>query len=157
MNQNIKLGEVNQMPPSVYYYVIIKNLLVLIPIVIIASSLKLSLISFLFTAGFVFKIIYYLFFIKFVNFIVTEDKIILNYGILIKHSSSVSLSSIQNIKKFRGLLMQMMDLSYIKIWTASPNQLRMRNESNSPDIDIIFGKQDIEWIENFILSKTKNA
>ena len=59
--------------------------------------------------------------------------------------------SIQNIKIERGLLIRLFDLSVVKIWTASPDQVDRRGSKNSnkPDGLLVILREDEEMLKGY--------
>ena len=94
-------------------------------------------------------VIYALLFLHLFSFVVQEDKITLNYGIIIKHSDTISFRNMQNVKNFRGIIDQLFGLSKVSIWTASPEQ----NHERKPDGRLILLRLDADWLKDFILSE----
>jgi len=62
------------------------------------------------------------------SFLVNDNELIFNYGILVKHSKSIVLSKIQNINVGQGILEKEFEVKSIKIWTASQEQIYNRNK-----------------------------
>ncbi len=64
-------------------------------------------------------------YIKFINvsFIINDNELILNYGIIIKHSKIIILSKIQNINIGQGIIEKYFNIKSIRIWTASQEQI----------------------------------
>jgi uncharacterized membrane protein YdbT with pleckstrin-like domain len=60
------------------------------------------------------------------KFIVDENKITINSGILVKRSKSIAFNKVQNIENVKGILRQMFGLSTVRIWTSSASQINVR-------------------------------
>jgi len=100
-------------------------------------------------------LIYFLLLYNSISFVVENDKITVNYGIIIKKSKSIPFNTIQSIENVRGIRHQIFGLSVIKIWTSSPEQIRAHNGSTThkPDVSLDLIKENADWLKNFILSK----
>jgi len=152
----IKSGEVNKQPAKAIWYGIVKTILLLslltVPLAMANSgkawfSVWYSLILFLGTPIFIWIFLNY----RSVNFIFDKNKIEINYGILFKRSKVIMAKSIQNIKIERGLLIRLFDLSVVKIWTASPDQVDRRGSKNSnkPDGLLVILREDEEMLKGY--------
>jgi len=89
------------------------------------------------------------------SFIVKDNDIIVNSGILIKRSKLIPFDKIQNIDLKSGLLMRPLGLTRVNIWTSSPAQIKIRNRQSehTPDSVIILYAEDAIWLQNFISHK----
>lgn len=90
-----------------------------------------------------------------VSYTVSENKIIINSGILIKKSQSIPFSSVQNVNNSRGPISTIFGASRINIWTASPSQIQISNgrSHNGPSGSLLLDRDDAEWLKEYI---TKN-
>ncbi len=93
--------------------------------------------------------------LKFINFIVENDKITINSGILIKRSKSIPFNQVQNVDIVRGLLHRVFGLCRVNIWTSSVGQIQFHEKKTirRPDCTLDINATDGEWLKNFILSK----
>jgi uncharacterized membrane protein YdbT with pleckstrin-like domain len=96
--------------------------------------------------------VYIILYIKFFSFIVSEEKITINYGIIIKHSNTILFRNIQSVEGFRNIPSMIFGTSNIKIWTASPEQIR-NSRNQKPSGDFLLKKDDTDWLREFISSK----
>ncbi len=62
------------------------------------------------------------------SFLINDNELVVNYGIIVKHSKSIILSKIQNINVGQGMLEKSFGIKSIKIWTASQEQLHNQNK-----------------------------
>ena len=99
--------------------------------------------------------IYLLLFYNSISFTVEENKITINEGVIIKKSKSIPFNMVQNVENIKGILHRIFGLSTVKIWTASPEQIRTYKgqTEHKPDgiLDLI--AEDGDWLKNFILNK----
>ena len=161
----INLNVVNQMPQSVkLYYLVRILLLLLLPtlfLILIPSarnywlSIFFTLIMIIGLPVYIVLLIDYVFF----KFIIEENKMTVNSGLLIKHSKSIPFDRIQNIESIRGVLSQLFGLSTVKIWTASASQINIAKGSteNKPESSFILKTEDAEWLKNFIFDKRQKV
>jgi len=89
------------------------------------------------------------------SFVIEENKITINSGVIIKKSRSIPFNAVQNVENVRGILRRMFGLSTVKIWTSSPEQIKVYKgtASHKPDATIELTIEDGEWLKNFILGK----
>lgn len=66
-----------------------------------------------------------------VSFIIDDQKITINRGMIFKKSKTILFSNIQNINIKKGPLLRIFGLAGIEIWTASQSQSNTRNEKKS--------------------------
>jgi len=87
------------------------------------------------------------------SFIVEDNNIIVNSGILVKRSKLIPFDKIQNIDLNSGLLMRLLGLTRVNIWTSSPAQIKIRNQQSehTPDSVIILYAEDATWLQTFVL------
>ncbi len=132
-------------------------------IVIVMISLTLSLISGSFFQIFSFFLIflglpltiYSLIHLNSISFVVEDDKITINYGIIVKHSNTIPYRNIQNILNRRSVSGQLFRVTTINIWTAAPNQIDSHNE-RKPDGKLYLPTLDANWLKDFILNNNSN-
>lgn len=98
--------------------------------------------------GIPFLIYFYLAY-KNISFIVEENKITINRGVIAKKSTSIIFNSVQNVTIASNPIAKMFDLSVVRIWTASPGQ----NKEKLPDGILCLATLDAEWLKNFITAK----
>jgi uncharacterized membrane protein YdbT with pleckstrin-like domain len=151
-NNRLELSVKHKMPPVVRIYLVTKVLLL-----VSAVSISFSLISGSFFDSFLVLflffgmplIIYYLLAYEFVTFVIEENRITINYGIIIKNSTTVSYKNVQSVKNRRGILAQIFGISDLKAWTASPEKINVR-DSRKEDISLYLLRKDADWLKEFI-------
>lgn len=153
----IKIGEINKLPVSAGRYKILKLILSLIlislPLIILMGSK--SWFTFLWSVGLILVLpisIWILLDTKTNTFLIDNNKLEVNWGILFKKTRTIMLKAVQNIKIEKGLLASMCGVWVINIWTASPSQVRRtdKEDINRPDGVLILTKEDARWLEEFI-------
>lgn len=89
------------------------------------------------------------------SFVITENSITKNTGILLKRSNTVTFDKIQNIECITGMLLEVFGLSHFYIWTASPSQITFNKGTSQhiPDIILVLDSSDANWLKDYILSK----
>lgn len=99
--------------------------------------------------------IYHIVKINNISFIVNEDSITKNYGVLTKRSNTLTFDKIQNIDSVISIFSSLFNLTKLNIWTASPSQtvISKGSSQNNPDIVLTLDRTDADWLKNFILSK----
>ena len=155
----IELGKPNKIPGKVKWYILTYILLLLlIPSLffsVFSKSFGVSLFSFLaFFVGlptFLYLSIYY----SRLIFIVENDKITINSGVIIRRSKSIPFDKVQNVENVGGILLRLFGLSRVNIWTSSPEQIQVNKKETTyrPDGRLELNTPDAEWLKNFILSK----
>lgn len=110
--------------------------------------------SFLFVIGLPYAI-YKIIKINNISFVVNENSITKNYGVLTKRSNTLTFDKIQNINGVTSMFSSLFNLTKLNIWTASPSQtvISKGSSQNNPDIVLTLSLTDAEWIKNFILNK----
>ncbi len=149
MNLNTQI----KLPPRIRWYWLTIIILILLPF----------LLFFLF-AFFVLAILalpvflYLLLFYKYFTFVINENKITINSGIIIKNSQSIPFNRVQNIRNVRGILSRIFGLSKVSIWTSSPEQIKAYGGSTThkPDGILYLITEDANWLKDFILDKNFN-
>ena len=152
----ISLNSSNKLP--------IKNIM----FYILAEIIPLSFLAILLLGkrGFFFSLLFIIFIIlpgciliylkfKFINFIVEDDKITINSGIIFKRSKSIPFDKIQNVENIKGILLRLFGISKVNIWTSSPEQIQVYKKETiyKPAGSLMLTVADGEWLNNFILSK----
>ena len=99
--------------------------------------------------------LFFFFRIRGYSFVVTENSITQNYGIITKKSETVSFDKIQNIKSSSGILNRLFNLTQLTIWTASPSQAVINNgtSQNEPNIILLLDSTDADWLKNYLSNK----
>lgn len=94
------------------------------------------------------------------HFIITDNQITINSGIITKRSKSIPYNSVQNTDIVSGLLRRIFHLSTLKIWTASPAQInisygqqRNSGDAHRPDGLLWLNNGDAIWLRDFIIKK----
>lgn len=92
---------------------------------------------------------------KCVSFTVTDGTLTINSGILIRGSNAIAFAQVQNISNTKGPLSAMFDLSELRVWTASPSQIRFEKGTTyyRPTGILWLETANAEWMRNFILKK----
>lgn len=155
----IELGKPNKIPGKVKWYILTYILLLLfIPSLffsVFSKSFGISLFSFLAVFAGLPMFLYLLIYYSRLTFIVENDRITINSGIIIKRSKSIPFDKVQNVENVGGLLLRMFGLSRVNIWTSSPEQIQVHKKetTHKPDGRLELNTSDAEWLKNFILSK----
>lgn len=157
----ITINTINKYPKKVYLRYILPCFIVLFLISLTSMDLSMFFGAFLGFSIFI-GIPYSLFFFFRVgsySFVVTENSITENYGVITKKSETVTFDKIQNIKYSSGLINRLFHLTQLNIWTASPSQTITHNgtSENEPNIFLILDTTDADWIKNYILNKTNST
>lgn len=97
--------------------------------------------------------------IKSYSFVLTENNITQNYGIITKRSETVSFDKIQNIKSSSGIFTRLFNLTQLTIWTASPSQtfIDKGTSQNEANIILLLDSIDADWIKNYISNKSNTS
>ena len=156
MNLNTAL----KMPNRVKFYYLIKLILLTLFAIFLFSLPGSRIFRLVMTWLIVFFIdipvfIYLLLDYRNFSFIVKDNDIIVNSGILTKRSKLIPFDKIQNIDLKSGLLMRLLGLTRVNIWTSSPAQIKIRNRQSehTPDSFITLDAEDATWLQNFISHK----
>jgi len=155
INQNTP----NKLPSAVKWHILTELILI-----IFALSLPFSLFNrgvwfLVFCLCFIFiglpVFIYFLLYFNSLTFVVENDKITINSGVIVKRSNSISFNRVQNVENIRGVLARLFGLSKVSIWTSSPEQIKVyRKETiHKPAGSLELTVADGEWLKSFILSK----
>ena len=90
-----------------------------------------------------------------ISFMIDDDKLTINSGVIIKQSKTIPFLNIQNISTTSGPLQRIFKISSINIWTASTGQTN--NElAHNPDGQLWLHTADATWLKNFIADKQNN-
>jgi uncharacterized membrane protein YdbT with pleckstrin-like domain len=159
----INLNTPNKLPKKIRWYILTKLVLLIFFLCFITTLpfelLRVHLFNYLFWPLLIFLgtplFIYLSLDYNSINFIVEENKITINSGIIMKRSKSIPFGSIQHITNVSGIFRRLFGLSTVYIWTSSPSQIHIsRGESGNRASGILeLEKADGEWLKNFILSK----
>ena len=86
------------------------------------------------------------------SFILNENSITINSGIIIKQSKSIPFNTVQNVSCKAGPVLAQFNLSSVEIWTASPSQITIRNgrSETSPTNVLTLEKDDAHWLKDLI-------
>lgn len=156
----IQLNTDTKLPKAVYWYPVSMIVIILlgisVPLGLLMKSSS-SIVGMFIIFAILFSPLLLITFLTFnnISFNFNENNITIKSGILIKHSSSIPYTSIQNIDCMSGSLMSLLHISKVKIWTASSGQMVMRNgrSQNEPNGLLILLREDAEWLKSFILNK----
>ena len=93
------------------------------------------------------------------SFIVDENNITINSGIIVKKSTVIPFDKIQSINSRHGILMGMFAITNLDIWTSSQAQISINNGNSAtkPDGNLILSIEDAEWLKSFMTYKEKSA
>lgn len=75
---------------------------------------------------------------KAMSFTVGDNKLTINYGIIMKKSKTLLFNSIQTIDVETDALQGSFHVSEVKIWTASPNQFNLRKAGKEKPDGILY-------------------
>ncbi|HUV80994.1 MAG TPA: PH domain-containing protein [Patescibacteria group bacterium] len=147
----INLNTPNKLPKQFKWYWLTKIFGLILLASLFWHSLFWILIIFI---GLPFTLYLFLFYNAF-SFIVEDNKITINSGIIIKKSKSIPFTIIQNVDNVQGILHRVFGLSKVNIWTSSPEQITAHKGSTThkPDGSLDLFVKDSDWLKNFILSK----
>jgi membrane protein YdbS with pleckstrin-like domain len=89
------------------------------------------------------------------SFMVGEEAVTINSGIVFKRSTSIAYKQVQNITTSRGPLAALFGFSKVSIWTASPSQIVIQqgNSDNRPAGSLVLKTENAEALKSFISSK----
>lgn len=89
-----------------------------------------------------------------ISYVVKENTITINSGVLIKKSKSIPFANVQDVNTSRGIISMMFGVSKINIWTASPGQIQINNgnSTNKPTGSLTLNKEDATWLQQHILN-----
>ncbi len=86
------------------------------------------------------------------SYIINDNDITINSGIIFKKSKTISLKAIQNINQKRGPIMRLFDIVSVEIWTASVSQMNVTSGKtmNSPDGVIMIGEEEAKELQEYV-------
>ena len=155
----INLNTPTKLPPIIKWYILTKIVLLFFlasfPFLLINKtwffSFFLIVIIFIGLPTFIYFLLYY----KFLNFVVDNDKITINSGIIMKRSNSISFDKVQNVENVRGILARLFGISKVSIWTSSPEQIQVYKKEtvHRPTGSLYLTVADGDWLKSFILGK----
>jgi uncharacterized membrane protein YdbT with pleckstrin-like domain len=114
--------------------------------------------------GLLFPIYSFLWYTTF-SYIVADQLITLNSGVIFKQSKTIAFNKIQNVNNVRGPMQMMFGLTEVDIWTASPDQMTITtvNYGNNqqgvkmqpkPEGKLYLLKQDADDLNTYISQKS---
>jgi len=149
----------NKLPKSLKWYALARLILLLfvisLPFIIFDKNAWLSIfypiLLFLGLPIWIYVILSY----KFVSFVIAENVITINSGIIFKRSNTMAFDRVQNTDNSRGPLSMLFGLSKLSIWTASPSQIHIEKgrSKNRPEGTLWLKTVDADELKNFILGK----
>lgn len=98
------------------------------------------------------------------SFLVADQSITINSGVIVKRSKTIDFNKIQNVNNVRGPLQMIFGLAQVDLWTASQDQLSFSTVSYGngrsgtrmqakPEGRLYLLKQDAEDLKNTISQK----
>lgn len=156
----INLNQSYKMPKKVLFAYIVKIILLVFflsfPLMFLNLKiwlLMIMILTFFMILAFISLYLDYYFF----SFMVSENTITINRGMIIKRSKSIPFDKVQNVSTVSGIIARLFGLAAIKIWTTSPSQIigitKEREFEAAPDGRLVLEKEDAEWLKNFITKK----
>lgn len=90
------------------------------------------------------------------SFMISENSITINSGIIIRQSKSIPFNTVQNVSCKAGPVLAQFNLSSVEIWTSSPSQITVRNGRSeaSPTSVLTLEKDDANWLKDLITNKS---
>lgn len=155
----VELNKTNKLPSKLKWYILVRLILIIfVPsflLYLLNKDLGKSIFVFLFFFPVLPAFLYFWLYYNILNFVVDNDKITINSGILIKRSKSIPFNQVQNVDIVRGLLQRIFGLCKVNIWTSSVGQIRFHEKETirRPDGILDIYATDGEWLKNFILNK----
>ena len=158
----ITLNTKNKYPLNFYLVIFISTFIPILIFSFICMGMYKSFFTTLFSFLIIFELpimIYYIFKFDSVSFVVNEDKITINKGVLIKRSNTITYDKIQNIECITGMLLGMCSVTRLDLWTSSPSQVVItKGTSQNIAQGVLFlNSIDADWLKNYILSKSVPA
>lgn len=162
----LKLQTTYKLPNKTYLAVLTRLVLLLLGISLvfyIPFSKSMPFINLFIIFGVIFGIPAFLIAalkISSASFLINENSITINSGIVIKQSKSIPFNTVQNVSCKAGPVLAQFNLSSVEIWTTSPSQLTIRNGRSdaSPTSVLTLEKDDARWLKDLITnSKTTNV
>jgi uncharacterized membrane protein YdbT with pleckstrin-like domain len=98
------------------------------------------------------------------SFIVADQSITINSGVVVKRSKTIDFNKVQNVNNVRGPLQMIFGLAQVDLWTASQDQISFSTVSYGngrtgtrmqakPEGRLYLLKQDAEDLKNVIAQK----
>lgn len=92
--------------------------------------------------------------LKSINFVIDNDKLLINFGLILKQSVGIPFNAVQSVSATKGWSLGLFGLSKVNIWTGSNIQTSNNDKkANKPDGVLIILNDDAQWLQNYILSK----
>lgn len=150
----INLGEVNHLPSKVVWYQV-SSIVIVIFLISLFISFKFFWPVFITLIVIIALPVLLMCFInyKFFSFVVENDKITTKSGMLSRNTKTIPFSRVQTVDSKQGLWMRLFNLSIVKIWTASPQQVNNTKSNSKPDMAMVLANEDVEQLKNIILGK----
>jgi len=159
----IELNKEQRLAPSYLLYVILKSIAFFVMFIIAFNVFTdgfvrffIGMIFVVFLVAGISAVIYEWLFSRSFSFLLGDEGLTMKSGIISKKGKMIPYSNVQSIDIGYGVLRKMMNIATVRIWTASPNQVHIKNEKR-PDGWLLLKKDDAEWVSNFILSKKKKV
>lgn len=155
----IEPNKPNKLPSKIKWYILVKLILILLlmsfPFYLLNKELGRTILMFLLFFPGLLVFVYLWLYYNLLTFIVENEKITINSGIIIKRSKSIPFNQVQNVDIVRGLLHRLFGLCKINIWTSSVGQIQFskKEATRRPDGTLDINTSDGKWLKNFILSK----
>lgn len=89
------------------------------------------------------------------TYLIEDNDVTINYGIIFKKSRTISLRSIENVSQKRGPLMDIFGITNVSIWTSAPSQIKITkgNSANTADGVLYLSREEaqelLDYINNF--------
>ncbi|NTV22461.1 MAG: PH domain-containing protein [Candidatus Yonathbacteria bacterium] len=89
---------------------------------------------------------------RYVFLTIEKDALIINSGIILKRSMLIPFDTIQNINDIRGPVSSMFNFVKVRIWTASPSQIYIKNgnSNNRPNGVLWLETKDVEDLRHIL-------
>lgn len=159
----INLNILQKLPKSLKWYYLAKMIIPLFLIIIFLVSVSKGEVVYLMVGLleiFLFFIVLPAWIILLLDyrarsFIMDNEKITINSGIVIKKSRTINFDRIQNTVITKGPLSALFGVSKLSIWTASPMQIQVKEEKmeSNPDGVLWLKKIDAEALKEFFSRK----
>lgn len=152
----IKVKELTKFTPKVKQYLLTNLLIIIIFLsVVFSMSGNNNFFGTFLTITIILGLPFYIYISLMYNswsFLVNENDITINSGILVKKSKTIPFNMIQNINRKQGVVMGMFGIANIDIWTSSPSQININEgkTSNKPDGNIVLTNEDADWLQGYI-------
>ena len=155
----IESNKPNKLPSKFKLYILVKLILLLLlmssPFFLFNKKVGGTVFMFLLFFPGLFAFVYLWLYYHLLTFIVENDKITINSGVIIKHSKSIPFNQVQNVDIAKGLLHRLFGLCKVNIWTSSVGQIQFykKETTRRPDGTLDILSADGEWLKDFILSR----